>query len=74
MRYLQAFAFSAVVLAFAVPAQAGGKADGYWHWKDGSIAKSEKTGLCIRSRFWSDSNADRACLEKVKKQHMAMRK
>lgn len=74
MRYLQAVAFSAVVLAFAIPAQAGGKDDGYWRWKDGSIAKSDKTGLCIRSRFWSDSNADRACMEKVKQQQMAMRK
>ena len=73
MRFVHALAVCAVAAAFALPAQAGGN-DGYWHWKDGSIAKSEKTGLCIRSRFWSDSNADRACLEKVKKQQMAMRK
>jgi len=73
MRSLHALAFSALALTFALPAMAGGN-DAYWVDKDGKILKSANTGLCIRSVRWSEKKADAACLDKVRKAKMSMKK
>jgi hypothetical protein len=71
MRTIFAFPLLALGLALALPAQAN---DAYWTNKDGKIITSARTGLCIRTVRWSESKADRACLDKAKKQMMSMRK
>lgn len=73
MRTIQAAVLAALALALAAPALAGGN-DAYWTNKDGKIITSQKTGLCIRTTRWSESKADAACKEKLKKQTMSMRK
>lgn len=72
MKAITAVALSALALALAAPAQAGN--DAYWTDKDGKIITSQKTGLCIRTTRWTESKADPACLEKLKKTTMTMRK
>jgi hypothetical protein len=69
------FIRAAVLAAVAMPlAQAAHANDAYWTNKDGKIITSAKTGMCIRTQRWSESKADRACLEKAKKEMMSMRK
>jgi hypothetical protein len=71
MRTIHALPFVALGFALALPAQAN---DAYWTSKDGKIITSARTGMCIRTVRWSESKADRACLDKAKKQMMSMRK
>jgi hypothetical protein len=70
MKAIAALALSALALSLAAPAHAN---DAYWTNKDGKIVTSAKTGLCIRTVRWSESKADRACLEKAKKEMMSMK-
>ena len=70
MRITQAVLLATVALPLALPVQAN---DAYWKNKDGKILTSAKTGMCIRTVRWTEQKADRACLEKAKKEMMSMK-
>ena len=64
MKQLLSIAATAALVSFALPSQAADKS-GYLTDKAGNIVTT-KSGLCMRTKEWTEQKADAGCLAKSK--------
>ena len=65
MRQVFCMAVIGTLVAFAAPAAQATDKSGYLTDKSGNIVTT-KSSLCIRTKSWSDKNADPGCMAKAK--------
>jgi hypothetical protein len=64
MKQLLSIAAIAALVSFALPSQAADKS-GYLTDKAGNIVTT-KSGICMRTKEWTEQNADSTCMAKSK--------